>query len=144
MSTLFCCILLFFVTSFTCNSKFKNKPSDFCFMIYCSVLFVFFSTSTLSLFLINLGWIFLFRLLKENVYICIHSICIHTEVHRGFHLTTRSLGKTAVLKCISMESPCPKDHFILRSNVHYLGESYCSSALQMLNTKPRVVDPELL
>lgn len=120
MSTPFCYILLFLVTSFMCNSKCKNKLSDFCFMIYCNGLFVFFSTSTLSLFLINLGWIFLFSLLKENVYVYIHSMCIYTEVHRGSHLNTRSLGKY-----ISVEIPYPKDHFVSRSNVHYLGKRYC-------------------
>lgn len=77
------------------------------------------------------------------MYVCVRSIWIYAEVHRGSHLNTRSLGKMAVLKYISVESPCPKDHFVSGSDVHYLGKRYCLSALQILNTKPRVVDPVL-
>lgn len=83
--------------------------------------------------------IFLLSFLEANLCSCVHFLCIHTDVHRGPSVNTRTLGKT-LLKCNSKESPCPKGLFVSGSNIHDLGKRCHLSALQMLNAEPKVLD----
>lgn len=107
-------------------------------MIYCNVLFVFFY-KPVKLVLDKFTSIFLLSFLEANLCSCLHFVCIHTDVHRGPSVNTRTLGK-ALLKCNSKESPCPKGLFVSGSNIIDLGKRCHLPALQMLNAEPKVLD----
>lgn len=113
-------VLFFFFSLFFGNglySKCKNKPSDFfvsCFTAMCCLCFFY---KPVKLILDKFTSIFLLSFLEANLCSCVHFLCIHTALHRGPSVNTRTLGK-ALLKCNSKESPCPKG--LLSQEVTYM------------------------